>query len=60
MSTCSIYLKELLELGVENGKAEIHRQKYSIVASDQTFSGEIQVGITFTPKVFICELINAK
>ncbi|CDP00102.1 unnamed protein product [Coffea canephora] len=46
----TIYLKELLELGVENGKAEIHPQKYSIVASDQTFSGEIQVGITFTPK----------
>ncbi|KAL3521108.1 hypothetical protein ACH5RR_019257 [Cinchona calisaya] len=46
----TIYLKELLELGVENGKAEIHPRKYSIVAGDQTYSGEIQVGITFTPK----------
>lgn len=60
LSTCSIYLKELLELGVENGKAEIHPRKYSIVASDQTFSGEIQVGITFTPKVFVWDFFNAK
>ncbi|KAM7494897.1 hypothetical protein LguiB_029506 [Lonicera macranthoides] len=46
-----IYLKELLALGVENGRAEIHTQKYSIVDCNQTYCGEIKVGITFTPKI---------
>lgn len=45
-----IYLKDLLQLGVENGTAEIHPSKYSIVAGDLSFSGEIKVGLTFTPK----------
>ncbi|CAI9092390.1 OLC1v1027612C1 [Oldenlandia corymbosa var. corymbosa] len=47
----TIYVKELLETGVQDGKAEIHPQKYSIVSSDQSFNGEIKVGISFIPKV---------
>lgn len=49
---CRIYVKELLELGVENGSAELHPKKYSVVAADKSFRGEIQVGVTFTKKVF--------
>ena len=48
---CRIYVKELLELGVEKGSAEIHPKKYSVVAADNRFRGEIQVGVTFTKKV---------
>ncbi|XP_059625343.1 16 kDa phloem protein 1 [Cornus florida] len=47
----TIYLKDLLALGVENGTAELHPRKYSVVATDLTYCGEIRVGITFTPKV---------
>ncbi|KAD5962022.1 hypothetical protein E3N88_13495 [Mikania micrantha] len=47
----TIYLKELLELGVENGIAELRAQKYSVVDSSQSYSGDIRVGITFTPRV---------
>ncbi|XP_061997420.1 16 kDa phloem protein 1 [Rosa rugosa] len=46
----TIYVKELLELGVENGSAELHPKKYSVVAADKSFRGEIQVGVTFTKK----------
>nr|XP_016481024.1 PREDICTED: elicitor-responsive protein 1-like [Nicotiana tabacum] len=52
LGEATIYLKELIELGVENGRAEIHPRKYSVVGSDQSYCGEIQVGLTFTPKVF--------
>ncbi|KAM3338675.1 16 kDa phloem protein 1 isoform X1 [Capsicum galapagoense] len=50
LGDATIYLKEFIELGLENGKAEIHPKKYSVVGSDQCYCGEIQVGITFTPK----------
>jgi hypothetical protein len=49
---CRIYVKELLEMGVETGSAEIHPKKYSVVAADKSFRGDIQVGVTFTKKVF--------
>ncbi|KAL1825101.1 hypothetical protein ACET3Z_011879 [Daucus carota] len=51
LGQATIYLKDLLALGVENGSAQLHPQKYSVVDSNQNYSGEIQVGITFTPKV---------
>ncbi|KAG8380732.1 hypothetical protein BUALT_Bualt06G0046500 [Buddleja alternifolia] len=47
-SNFSIYLKELFQRGVEDGKAELATQKYRVVSSDQTYHGEIQVGLTFT------------
>ncbi|KAI3721191.1 hypothetical protein L2E82_32197 [Cichorium intybus] len=47
----TIYLKELLELGVENGTSELRVQKYSVVDSSQSYRGDIRVGVTFTPRV---------
>ncbi|KAL4576275.1 hypothetical protein LXL04_012367 [Taraxacum kok-saghyz] len=47
----TIYLKEVLELGVENGTSELRVQKYSIVDSSQSYSGDIRVGVSFTPRV---------
>ncbi|CAK9147704.1 unnamed protein product [Ilex paraguariensis] len=50
LGQATIYLKEFLEIGVENGTAELPPRKYSVVYSDQSYSGEIQVGITFNQK----------
>ncbi|XP_060185641.1 16 kDa phloem protein 1 isoform X1 [Lycium barbarum] len=55
LGEATIYLKEFIELGLENGIAEIHPRKYSVVGSDQCYCGEIQVGITFTPREAIEE-----
>lgn len=48
---CRIYLKDLFELGVENGTAVEEPTKYSVVDGNKIYSGEIKVGITFTAKV---------
>ncbi|GKC17194.1 elicitor-responsive protein 1-like protein [Tanacetum coccineum] len=47
----TIYLKELLERGVENGSAELQPQKCRVVDSNEKYCGDIRVGITFTPRV---------
>ncbi|KAK1378026.1 elicitor-responsive protein 1 [Heracleum sosnowskyi] len=47
----TIYLKDLFELGVENGTAVEEPTRYSVVDGDKIYNGEIQVGITFTAKV---------
>nr|POE98762.1 isoform 2 of elicitor-responsive protein 1 [Quercus suber] len=44
----SIYVEDLMAVGVENGTAELHPRKYSVVRKDQSYCGEIQVGVTFT------------
>ncbi|KAL7147948.1 hypothetical protein ABFS83_06G144900 [Erythranthe nasuta] len=44
----TIYVKELLELGVENGKADLGTHKYRIILKDGSYHGEIQVGVTFS------------
>ncbi|KAL6290963.1 hypothetical protein ACE6H2_008473 [Prunus campanulata] len=41
---------DLLALGVENGTAQLHPLKYSVVRADRSYRGEIQVGLTFTPR----------
>lgn len=46
-------MEDLLAEGVENGTSELHPRKYSVVKSDQTYCGEIQVGVTFTKKVLL-------
>ncbi|XP_028070410.1 elicitor-responsive protein 1 isoform X2 [Camellia sinensis] len=51
LGQATIYLEDLLALGVENGNAKLHPLKYSVVSPDQNYCGEIQVGVTFTPKV---------
>nr|GEV91613.1 hypothetical protein [Tanacetum cinerariifolium] len=47
----TIYLKELLERGVENGTAELQPQKCRVVDSNEKYCGDIRVSITFTPRV---------
>ncbi|KAK7838199.1 16 kDa phloem protein 1 [Quercus suber] len=47
----TIYVEDLMALGVENGTAELHPRKYSVVRKDQSYCGEIEVGVTFTRKV---------
>ncbi|XP_076914522.1 16 kDa phloem protein 1-like [Bidens hawaiensis] len=47
----TMYLKQVLERGVENGSAELHPQKYRVVGSNQNYRGDMQVGVTFTPRV---------
>ncbi|TQD85158.1 hypothetical protein C1H46_029246 [Malus baccata] len=46
----TIYVKDLLAQGVQNGTAELHPLKYSVVRADNTYRGEIKVGLTFTPR----------
>ncbi|KAI4307620.1 hypothetical protein L6164_030790 [Bauhinia variegata] len=43
-----IHVEDLLALGVENGAYELHPCKYRVVSADQSYCGEIEVGITFT------------
>ncbi|CAA3024833.1 elicitor-responsive protein 1-like [Olea europaea var. sylvestris] len=50
LGEAKIYVKELIELGVEKGKAKLHPQKHRVVYTNLTYRGEIQVGITFTVK----------
>ena len=52
-SICSIYVEDLMAVGVENGIAELHPRKYSVVCKKQSYCGEIEVGVTFIPKVFL-------
>lgn len=44
-------MEDLLALGVENGVSELRPQKYNVVGDNLNYSGEIQVGVTFTQKV---------
>ncbi|KAA0037638.1 hypothetical protein IC582_020931 [Cucumis melo] len=46
----TIYVKDLLALGAENGTSELRPQKYSIVGDNLNYTGEILVGVTFTQK----------
>ncbi|KAK4277958.1 hypothetical protein QN277_015871 [Acacia crassicarpa] len=48
LGQAEIYVKDLLAIGAENGKAELRPQKYRVVGADQSYCGEIEVGITFT------------
>jgi len=50
-SSNRIYCKDLLAQGVQNGVAKIPPLKYRVVRADQSYRGEIDVAITFTPKV---------
>ncbi|KZV24337.1 elicitor-responsive protein 1 [Dorcoceras hygrometricum] len=47
----TINLKELFEIGVENGMAELPPQKYRVVSTNKAYHGEIQVGVTFIAQV---------
>ncbi|XP_027368493.1 elicitor-responsive protein 1-like [Abrus precatorius] len=47
----TIYVGDLLAQGVENGGAKLQTLKYRVVRANQSYCGEIDVGITFTRKV---------
>ncbi|KAL3717777.1 hypothetical protein ACJRO7_002995 [Eucalyptus globulus] len=47
IGSATIFLEDFLALGVENGTAELHPSKYRVVRMDQSYCGEIQVGLTF-------------
>jgi hypothetical protein len=39
---------EIISLGSENGSYQLNPTKHSVVLADNTYHGEIRVGITFT------------
>ena len=47
-SICNIYVEDLMAIGVENGTAELHPLKYSVVRKDHCYCGEIEVVVTLT------------
>ncbi|XP_010264438.1 PREDICTED: elicitor-responsive protein 1-like [Nelumbo nucifera] len=47
----TIYIKDVLSLGIDVGKAELPPRKYRLVLADKTYEGEIRVGVSFTKKV---------
>uniref|UniRef100_A0A7N0TQ96 C2 domain-containing protein n=1 Tax=Kalanchoe fedtschenkoi TaxID=63787 RepID=A0A7N0TQ96_KALFE len=51
LGEASIYVEDLLAMGVENGSAEMHPERHRVVLADQSYWGHIRVGLTFTPKV---------
>ncbi|KAG2328917.1 hypothetical protein Bca4012_021467 [Brassica carinata] len=44
----TIYVKELLEMGVEKGTAELRPTKYNVVDTDLSFVGEILLGVSYS------------
>ncbi|CAN8254515.1 unnamed protein product [Cochlearia groenlandica] len=44
----TVYVKELLEMGVEKGNSELRPTKYNVVDSDNSFVGEILLGVTYS------------
>ena len=44
-------MKDLIEIGLEKGKADFGTQKFRVILDDLSYQGEIQVAITFTAKV---------
>ncbi|KAL1542201.1 16 kDa phloem protein 1 isoform X1 [Salvia divinorum] len=46
----TIYVKDLIEIGLEKGKADLGTQKFRVILNDLSYHGEIQVVITFTAK----------
>ncbi|XP_015931479.1 16 kDa phloem protein 1 isoform X1 [Arachis duranensis] len=46
-----IYVKDLLAQGIENGGAKLQALKYRVIDENNSYCGEVDVAITFTPKV---------
>ncbi|XAR50927.1 hypothetical protein NMG60_11005394 [Bertholletia excelsa] len=49
----TIYVKDVLSLGVEKGEEKLGVQRYRIVRPDNSYSGEISVAVTFTLRLTI-------
>ncbi|OWM87482.1 16 kDa phloem protein 1 [Punica granatum] len=43
----TIFVEDLLALGVEQGSAQLHPTKYRVIGANQNYCGEIQVGVSF-------------
>ncbi|KAL2333250.1 hypothetical protein Fmac_014463 [Flemingia macrophylla] len=43
----TVYVKDLLAIGVKDGAIELQPLKYRVVRADQSYCGEIHVGLTF-------------
>ncbi|XP_048438921.1 elicitor-responsive protein 1-like [Pyrus x bretschneideri] len=43
-----VYVKDVIALGTERGKAELRSAKHRVVLQDKTYAGEISVALTFT------------
>lgn len=41
-------MTDIISLGAENGSYQMHPAKHSVVLVDNTYHGEIRVGVTFT------------
>ncbi|CAM0883518.1 unnamed protein product [Alopecurus aequalis] len=48
LGEASINVTDLISIGMEKGKSELHPAKYRVVTADNSYHGEIKVGITFT------------
>lgn len=51
LKKCRIHLKEILEEGIEKGRAEVQPTRYRVILADRTYRGDINVGLSFTAKV---------
>lgn len=47
----TINVADIIELGFEKGVGDLRVCKHRVVLPDNTYCGEIRVGVTFTPKV---------
>ncbi|XP_021910492.1 elicitor-responsive protein 1 [Carica papaya] len=48
IGTATIYVRDLLALGVESGTAEMQTNIHRVVLQDRSYRGEIHVDVTFT------------
>ncbi|MCL7035507.1 hypothetical protein MKW94_018307 [Papaver nudicaule] len=44
----TIYVRDVISLGVQNGTSEIRASTYRVVLHNKTYSGEIRIGLSFT------------
>lgn len=55
---CRILVEDLLALGVEQGSAQMRPTKHRVVRADNSYCGEIQVGVSFNVKVHISLFVH--
>ncbi|KAM0866638.1 hypothetical protein ACQ4PT_042501 [Festuca glaucescens] len=48
LGEASINVADLISIGMEKGTSELNLARYSVVTADNSYRGEIKVGITFT------------
>ncbi|MCL7034585.1 hypothetical protein MKW94_014835 [Papaver nudicaule] len=53
----TIYVRDVISLGVQNGTSEIRASTYRVVLHNKTYSGEIRIGLSFTREVCMSQFI---